>query len=116
MLGAVAERVPEPADRSIETVVEIDKRVCRPQTGPELVASDDLARSFQQESENLEGLFLKPYPGSITAQFASPQIDFEDSELDHPRPVTAGHLHTRSCPVPRSVAETGAREPRHLGS
>jgi hypothetical protein len=100
ILGSVPQGVPKPADGSVEAVIEIDKRIRWPQTGPELVASDHLAGSFQQEGKNLKGLFLKSYSRSVTAQLAGSQINLEDSELDHSCPVAAGYFHFRSVQFP----------------
>ena len=73
-------------------MVEIDKRVGRPQTGSKFLAGDDFTRPLQQKGDDLERLFLKSYLGPVAAQFASPQIDLKDSEAYNLR-RTVGLVH-----------------------
>jgi hypothetical protein len=58
-------------------MVEVDKSVRRPQMSSQLFPSDDRARPLQQHDQNLEGLLLKSYLGSIAAQFPGPEIGLE---------------------------------------
>jgi hypothetical protein len=57
----VAQNVSQFVDSSIQSVVEIDKRVARPQPGSQFLASKELARSAQKDGKNLKGLPDEPH-------------------------------------------------------
>jgi hypothetical protein len=59
IFGGVAESVPKSFYCSVKAMVEVYKRVDGPKAGLQLLASDDLAGAFQEESQNLEGLVLE---------------------------------------------------------
>jgi len=58
MIGGVFEGVAEFVYPFVETVVVVNERVVRPQALAELVASNDLARMFEKQGQNLEWLVL----------------------------------------------------------
>ena len=74
----VAEALADFADRSVEPVVEIQESVRRPEFLLKFLASYDLAGVLEQHRQDLEGLFLKPYPKAVPAQFAGPKIQLEN--------------------------------------
>jgi hypothetical protein len=51
-------------------LVEIAEGFVRPQPLPQLFARDDLARTFEQSEQHLQGLFLNAYEPAIAAEFA----------------------------------------------
>ena len=65
ILCAVAQGVPEPADGGVQTVVEVNKSVCGPQPALQFFPRHYFSRPFEQQSENLEGLFLQLHPGAV---------------------------------------------------
>jgi hypothetical protein len=78
-----AERFTKPLDRGIEAVLEIYKRVSRPQPAADVFAGYQLPWMFQQHRKYLERLTLKPYCEPIAAQFTSAKIDFEAAEPNY---------------------------------
>jgi hypothetical protein len=95
-------------------MVEVDKRICRPQMGSQFFPRDDLARPLDQHHQNLKRLLLKPDLGSIATQFSGAEIGLEDSELDRPRPIT----RHRSLPFlePAKFSRAGVFQICHLSS
>jgi hypothetical protein len=67
-LRGVPQRFPQPRDRGVQVVVEIDKYIGRPQPFPDLFAGDDFARTFQQKIQDLERLFPEPDLPPVSAQ------------------------------------------------
>ena len=95
VLRAVSQCVPKPADGGIEAVIEIDKSVGGPQTGPQLVPRDHLAGPFQQQGQNLERLFLQFDSGAVAPKFSRPQ--------DRLRRLQTGSSASHCCSL-RSLA------------
>jgi hypothetical protein len=52
----------------------------RPKPLLDIFASDNFARPFQQNAEELDWLLLKPDPDAMLSQFAPSDIQFEDTE------------------------------------
>jgi hypothetical protein len=69
-------------DCLVQTAIEIDKRVGRPELFLEFVARYNFARVCQQEQENLERLVPESDLQTLPAQFARMQIDFEYTKAD----------------------------------
>jgi hypothetical protein len=61
-IGRVPERVAQPANRGIQAVLEIDERLGRPESLPQLVARHELAGTIEKGRENLKGLLGKVDP------------------------------------------------------
>ena len=57
--GGIAQGDAEATDGAVEALVEVDVGSFAPEALPEGVAGDDLAGSFEEGEEDLEGLFLK---------------------------------------------------------
>src|SRR5579862_3275683 len=93
ILGAVPQGVPEPADGGVETMIEVDESVGGPQPALQFMPADHLSRPREQQSENLEGLFLQFYPGAVSAEFSGLLIDLEDPKLDHSAAIAAHYPH-----------------------
>jgi hypothetical protein len=66
-------------------VIEIAEGAGGPEALTELVARDQVARTFQQKREDLEALFLEVDPDARLPQLARPAIQFEDAESDRVR-------------------------------
>src|SRR5205823_5072797 len=73
----------------IQRLVEINKGVFRPYPLPQLFASDQLARVFQQNGTDLKGLARQCHPHSIFVQLTSLQVRFKDSETNNLRRTVA---------------------------
>jgi hypothetical protein len=81
----VSQRLPQFVDGRVEAVVEIDKRICRPDLRTQLFPSDDFPRSSQQNLQNKKRLLLQLDTRTLLAQFAGAQVDLED-----PKPQQGG--------------------------
>ena len=57
-------------DCLVQTAIETDKSVARPELFLEIVARYNFARVFQQKQENLERLVPEFDPQTLLAQFA----------------------------------------------
>jgi len=63
-------------------VIEIDKSVGGPDFLLQLFPRDHLARIFQQNLKNLQGLLLKLDLDALLAQFPGAQVHFENTEAN----------------------------------
>ena len=61
VLGGVTQGFAQPLDRVIQSLIEINERVSRPDSPSELLPRDDLARMLQQHLQKMEGLLLELY-------------------------------------------------------
>ena len=87
-------------DRVIQSLIEINERVSRPDSPSELLPRDDLARMFQQHLQKMEGLLLELYLDALLAQLPGTQIHFEHAEANRPtRWMSALHSDESSKPV-----------------
>jgi hypothetical protein len=73
-IRGVAKAFPQARNGGVQAVIEVDERVRRPETQPELFSSYDLARLFQQHAQNAERLFLQAHTSAVFAQFASAHV------------------------------------------
>jgi hypothetical protein len=78
--GASAESVAKPIDGVIQTVVEINERVVRPELLAEFIACDHVAGMFQQHGQNLKRLVLQPDSPAVLEEFSCAEIDFKRPE------------------------------------
>jgi hypothetical protein len=61
-VSRVAEGIAQPFDRGVQTVLEIDEGLPRPETGAQLLACNELSGLFKQDCEDLKRLLLKREP------------------------------------------------------
>jgi hypothetical protein len=82
----LAGRVPQDVAQSfhcgINTMVELDDDVVRPEAFPNLLACDDFAWRFEQHPEDQERLLLQPDPAPLFAQFSAPKIERKRPKAD----------------------------------
>src|SRR5262245_33997901 len=75
LLRVVTERRTQALDRSIQTVLEVDKGPVGPKLANEFFALDDLARMFEQYSENLQGLPVERHTRVPPSQFPRGEVE-----------------------------------------
>src|SRR6185295_16800772 len=80
LLGGVAESVPEPLDGAVEADVEVDEGIAGPEGLADLLPCHDLARTFQEEGEDLKGLLLQPDLQPFPVQLPRARIELEVAE------------------------------------
>jgi hypothetical protein len=80
IFSRISKGITKSANGRVKAVVEIHEGVGRPEPIAEFLARDDIAGSLQQVSKNLEGLFLQFDTHTTAAQFASSQIELEQSK------------------------------------
>ena len=73
-IGRVAKHFANPRNRVVQVVVKIAECVTGPDSSLKFFASHNLARPFQQDFENLEGLSAQAQSYAVLAQFASTDI------------------------------------------
>ena len=66
----VTESLAETHDGGIETVIEVNKGVARPETFAKVFAGDEIAGSFEKDRENLPRLVLEANAGAVLTEFA----------------------------------------------
>ena len=68
VLGSIANRLPQLLHRRIQAVLEIDKRVGRPQRCAQHIAGHHFSPHLQQHDQDLEGLTLQLDADAVFAQ------------------------------------------------
>jgi hypothetical protein len=58
LIDRVSKGVPQPLYGGVDTVIEFDDRVVRPQALPDVLPRDNFAWRFEEHPENLERLLL----------------------------------------------------------
>jgi hypothetical protein len=77
-------------------VLEVDKRIGRPEPLAQLVARDDAAGPLEQRLQQPQRLILKVDAASLAAQVSGSRV-----ELERPEPRRAGAgMPGRTCPAP----------------
>ena len=57
-------------------MLEVDKRICRPQALPQLFARDHLSRTLQQRGQDLKRFVLQLETVPLPPKFSAAQISF----------------------------------------
>jgi len=86
-LRGIAEGFSNLVDSFVQPLIEIDKRVSRPEFFLQFFPRYDLAAVFEQYRQDLKGLLLKPNLQAVLAQFARTEIHFKD-----PKPEALGRM------------------------
>src|SRR6185436_16119554 len=71
--------------RGVQSVLEVDERVRRPEALSDLVPRDDLPSMFHQHLEKAEGLLGQRDAGATTSKLPRGDVEFEFTELDRIR-------------------------------
>ena len=79
--------VPQPGHGGVHSVLEIDKRVCRPKLLPQFFPRHNFVRPLQQHDQNLKGLFLHANPGAAFAEFTGAGVQLKNTEANDARPI-----------------------------
>ena len=79
-LGPIAEREPDPADRGIDAVLEVDVLLPSPDGRMDLVARNDPAGMLHEQEKNAERLVREENDHSRTPQLPGGGIELEGSE------------------------------------
>jgi hypothetical protein len=85
ILGRITDSFAEALDGVVQPGFEVDERVGRPEALPEFLSRYDLTGIFQQDLENLEGLFLELEPDAPLAQLSRAQVCLERTKAYPPR-------------------------------
>ena len=113
LVGVVPQHVAEPVDGLVETAIEVDKGVVRPELSCELLPRHQFARVLEQEQEHLQRLFLQLHPGTLATQLARARIDFENPKTDWLQKSSLGESEytSRFLPSVRFSARQSRRNP-----
>jgi hypothetical protein len=83
VLRIVAERGPQPFDRRVQSGIERDERVRRPQALVQFLARDDFAGPIEECQEHLERLALNANAPPLFSELARAHIELERAEPSH---------------------------------
>ena len=78
-----AQRIAQPLDGGIQTVIEVDEGVRRPELAAQFLSGNHFSRPFKQRRQHLQRLFLELYLLSPLAQFPGVEIDLERTETNN---------------------------------
>jgi hypothetical protein len=84
-LGGVTEHLAKARNRIMQTMVEIDESVGRPNLGAQLLASDHIAGAIQNSGQHLQRLALQAQPYTVFPQLTGANIQFEVFEAQYAR-------------------------------
>jgi hypothetical protein len=79
-IGRVPQSAPQSPYRGVDTKIEFDYGLVRPEALANLLARNNFARGFEQHLEDLEGLLLEPNSATLFAQFAFSEVQLEWAE------------------------------------
>jgi len=79
----IPESIPHLADGTVDRVVEVDEGVAVPELIVDLFPRDYVAGALDQEAENLKWLLLNLDANAALPQFAGPEVQFEDAEMEN---------------------------------
>ncbi len=91
ILRLVSQRFALLLNGAVQAVIKINECVRRPKLLTQVLAGYDLSRSFQQNRQHLEGLFLQLDSDPALVEFALLQINFKDSKADDTRNLGKWH-------------------------
>jgi hypothetical protein len=77
------QRLAQSLDGYIQTMIEVDEGVCRPELTAQFLPANHLAGPFKQCRQHLKWLFLELYPLSPLVQFPGMEIDLEGTETNN---------------------------------
>src|SRR5208283_4121068 len=84
-LGRVAQHFPQSSNGIVKTVVEVHKRIDRPDLGAKVLASHEVTGALQQDLEHLQGLALQAEFHAVFAKLAGADIEFKGAEPQYTR-------------------------------
>jgi hypothetical protein len=90
MFGRISKRQPQPVYRGVQSTFKIHEGVVRPEPRFQLIARDNLARTFQQGTKNLHRFRLQPNSSAVLAEFSGSPI-----QLEYPKPKHIGWMSPR---------------------
>jgi hypothetical protein len=76
-IGRIPERITQPANGSIQAVLEINERVRRPQSLSQFFAGNEPSRTIEKRPEKLKWLFGEVDPDASLPKLARTQIQLE---------------------------------------
>lgn len=79
----VSQRLAHSPDGGVQSVVEVDKGVFRPDLSTQLVSFDDGSRILQESGEHLEWLTLNPNWGAVLSEHTTFEVNLKWPELHH---------------------------------
>ena len=82
MTNRVSECVPQPLHGGVQPMLEIDKRVRRPQSLAQLLARDEGAGMFEEHFQKAQRLFGKRDAVAASSKLAGVQVELEVTEPD----------------------------------
>jgi hypothetical protein len=90
-VGVVVERLAQFFDGGVETVLEIDESVLRPEAVAKFFASDDYAGTLDQNGQDFDGLAVQVELVPEFEEFTGLGIELESSEADY---LASEHSHS----------------------
>lgn len=107
VLRRIPQDFPEPHDRVVQTVVEIDESVAGPKASAQFFARYYFPWLFEKHGQNLKRLFRKLQAQTMLTQFTRLHIGFKSAEPHYPRRGERG-VHARFDKVSGSIACAGS--------
>ncbi|MGC1904711.1 MAG: hypothetical protein WA715_12900 [Candidatus Acidiferrum sp.] len=98
-LSGIAQHIAQLLDCAVQTGIEVDKSVRRPEFFAELFARDHVTRVFQQERKHPEGLILQLQADAVLVHLARAQVHLEGAEARPTGSRPGFHRRESSLPV-----------------
>jgi hypothetical protein len=90
--GGVVEGFADAVDGGVDAVFGVDPGAVGPEVVGDLVAGEELARTFEEQAEDLEGLGVEAQADALAAELAGGDVGLEGSEAVAAGWCGAGHV------------------------
>jgi hypothetical protein len=82
VVGVVSERVAQPLDGRVQTVVEVNKGVGGPEFFAQLLSRDQFSRPLQKSGQKLKWLILESHFEAASTQLPTLKVNFKRAKLN----------------------------------
>ena len=107
VVGGIAQRIAQVIHRLVETAIEVDERVGRPQPPRQFFTRDELTGPLEQRQEQLQRLIAQRRPLSGISELAGVCIDGERPEAEDATGEPSGFHHLPRQEEVRSLSPGG---------
>ena len=80
LIGGIAQRLPDLADRRVDAGLDVDEDVRAPQPLGDLGARDELSRSLDQQDQQVHRLPPQLHPPALASQLVRTEVQLELAE------------------------------------
>jgi hypothetical protein len=95
VISGVTEGQPYLLNGGVQTVIEFDVGIGRPNTLPHCFSANRFSRTFEEQRQHLKGLVLQANSTAVLGKNALLQVSLKRAEADQPLPRRSGRILPR---------------------